>query len=235
MPANVRVERYIPQTVLLPHCSVVVSHAGSGTLLASLSSGLPQLCLPGGGPVHQRPTGRRISLLPDEVDAASVAAAVERLLVEPSFSQGAKAVGREIARMPGPGEVVGVLEDAAAGLSVDGRPGLGDVGLTSDGRHLYALDADAGVIFGWAVGAGGHARSAQAPGRPPADGGGPRGRLTRARPPGPPPVSTATIDPVRRDEILEVLEVRPLTVADVEADREEPAPETDLRAEPARA
>jgi 6-phosphogluconolactonase (cycloisomerase 2 family) len=47
------------------------------------------------------------------------------------------------------------LEDAAAGLSVDGRPGLRDVALTSDGRYLYALDADAGVIFGWAVGAGG--------------------------------------------------------------------------------
>jgi hypothetical protein len=48
-------------------------------------------------------------------------------------------------------------------------------------------------------------------------------------------VSTATIDPVRRDEIVEVLEVRPLTVADVEDDREEPAPETAPRAQPARA
>jgi 6-phosphogluconolactonase len=47
------------------------------------------------------------------------------------------------------------LEDATAGISVDGRPGLRDEGLTGDGRHIYAVDADAGSIFGWAVGAGG--------------------------------------------------------------------------------
>ncbi len=44
------------------------------------------------------------------------------------------------------------LDDATAGLSVDGRPGLRDEGLTADGRHLYALDADTGTTFGWAVG-----------------------------------------------------------------------------------
>lgn len=47
------------------------------------------------------------------------------------------------------------LEKAAAGMSVDGRPGLRDEGLTADGRFLYALDADAGRIFGWALGEGG--------------------------------------------------------------------------------
>jgi 6-phosphogluconolactonase len=47
------------------------------------------------------------------------------------------------------------LDDAAAGLSVDGRPGLRDEGLSADGRYLYAIDADTGSIFGWAVGEGG--------------------------------------------------------------------------------
>lgn len=47
------------------------------------------------------------------------------------------------------------LDDAAAGLTVDGRPGLRDEALTAGGDYLYALDADAGSIFGWAVGAGG--------------------------------------------------------------------------------
>jgi 6-phosphogluconolactonase len=46
------------------------------------------------------------------------------------------------------------LEDATAGISVDGRPGLRDEALTQDG-YLYAIDADAGAIFGWAVGADG--------------------------------------------------------------------------------
>lgn len=43
------------------------------------------------------------------------------------------------------------LVEAAAGVSVDGRPGLRDEGLSVDGRYLYAIDADSGSIFGWAV------------------------------------------------------------------------------------
>jgi 6-phosphogluconolactonase len=43
------------------------------------------------------------------------------------------------------------LEDAKAGVSVEGRPGLRDEALSSDGAFLYAIDADAGRIFGWAV------------------------------------------------------------------------------------
>ena len=44
------------------------------------------------------------------------------------------------------------LEDVTAGLTEDGRPGLRDEDLTRDGRFLYAIDADAGRIYGWAVG-----------------------------------------------------------------------------------
>ena len=43
------------------------------------------------------------------------------------------------------------LEDAVAAVSVEGRQGLRDEALTPDDRSLYALDADAGTIFGWAV------------------------------------------------------------------------------------
>jgi 6-phosphogluconolactonase len=47
------------------------------------------------------------------------------------------------------------LEDAVAGITVEGRPGLRDEDLTADGRYLYAIDADSGHIFGWVVGDGG--------------------------------------------------------------------------------
>jgi 6-phosphogluconolactonase (cycloisomerase 2 family) len=43
------------------------------------------------------------------------------------------------------------LEDAAAGTSVEGQPGLRDEDLSRDGRFLYAIDADAHRIFGWSV------------------------------------------------------------------------------------
>ena len=48
------------------------------------------------------------------------------------------------------------LEDAVAGLTTDGQPGLRDEDLSDDGAFLYAIDADQGRIVGWSVGADGH-------------------------------------------------------------------------------
>jgi 6-phosphogluconolactonase len=50
------------------------------------------------------------------------------------------------------------LEDAAAGVAVDGQTGLRDEGLSGDGRFLYAVDADSQRVFGWAVQGGGELR-----------------------------------------------------------------------------
>jgi 6-phosphogluconolactonase len=47
------------------------------------------------------------------------------------------------------------LEDATAGISVEGMPGLRDEALSGDGRFLYAIDADGGRIYGWSVDADG--------------------------------------------------------------------------------
>jgi 6-phosphogluconolactonase (cycloisomerase 2 family) len=47
------------------------------------------------------------------------------------------------------------LEDATAGIAVEGEPGLRDLDLSSDGRFLYAIDADGGRIYGWSVDAEG--------------------------------------------------------------------------------
>ena len=47
------------------------------------------------------------------------------------------------------------LEDATAGIAVEGMPGLRDEDLSSDGRFLYAIDADGRRIYGWSVAAEG--------------------------------------------------------------------------------
>jgi 6-phosphogluconolactonase len=44
------------------------------------------------------------------------------------------------------------LEDATAGISVEGKPGLRDEDLSGDGRFLYVIDADDSRIYGWSVG-----------------------------------------------------------------------------------
>jgi len=43
------------------------------------------------------------------------------------------------------------LQDATAGLAVDGSAGLRDAALSGDGRFLYAIDADTQQIYGWSL------------------------------------------------------------------------------------
>jgi UDP:flavonoid glycosyltransferase YjiC (YdhE family) len=114
-PAHVQVERYVPQTRVLPHCAVVVSHAGSGTFLATLAQGVPQLCLPQAADQFMnaaacRRAGAGLVLQPDEVTASAIDGALTRLLAEESFREAADRVRAEIAVMPGPDDVVAVLE-----------------------------------------------------------------------------------------------------------------------------
>jgi UDP:flavonoid glycosyltransferase YjiC (YdhE family) len=46
MGMHVSAHRFLDQTALLPHCDLVVSHGGAGTLLGAAAHGVPQLILP---------------------------------------------------------------------------------------------------------------------------------------------------------------------------------------------
>ena len=114
-PDNVVVERYIPQTQLLPACAVVASHAGSGTALAALTRAIPQLCLPQAADQFLNAaaiarSGAGITLAPADVNAAAVSEAVRRLLDDASFRDRAGLIAADIAAMPAPDEVAAVLE-----------------------------------------------------------------------------------------------------------------------------
>jgi UDP:flavonoid glycosyltransferase YjiC (YdhE family) len=114
-PPNVRIERYIAQTLVLPLCEVVISHGGSGTMLQTLALGLPQLCLPRAADQFLNAAavtraGAGLALVPAEAGGQAIAAAAIRLLDEPSFRECAMRQGQEIALMPGPQDVVAVLE-----------------------------------------------------------------------------------------------------------------------------
>jgi UDP:flavonoid glycosyltransferase YjiC (YdhE family) len=114
-PAHVSVERYVPQTLVLPHCDLVVSHAGSGTVLATLALGLPQVCLPQGADQFLNAAavasaGAGISFMPGEGDADAVRDAIARVLDDASFRDASGRVRSAIASMPSPEEVAAGLE-----------------------------------------------------------------------------------------------------------------------------
>lgn len=113
---GVVVERYIPQTLLFEHCDAVVSHAGSGTFLGSLSRSLPQVCVPQAADQFRNAArcsraGAGITLVGDPANNEPLGAAVARVLEDPSFRLAAELVGDEIAAMPTPEVVANALED----------------------------------------------------------------------------------------------------------------------------
>ncbi|MDP8922525.1 MAG: glycosyltransferase [Chloroflexota bacterium] len=119
-PPNVRIERYIPQTLLFSRCAVVICHGGSGTVMAALAHGLPLVLVPIGA--DQPQNARRCADLElarvldeDTLDPAVARAAVLQVLGTPSYRQHAEQLRAEIDALPGPEQAVTLLERLASG------------------------------------------------------------------------------------------------------------------------
>ena len=118
-PDNVAVAEFVPQALILPYASAVVSHSGSGTMLGALAAGLPQVCLPRGADQFAnadriRAVGAGIRLLPDELSPASLRTALRAVLYDDVYVQSAQALQAEIAAMPSPAEVLAELVELTA-------------------------------------------------------------------------------------------------------------------------
>jgi UDP:flavonoid glycosyltransferase YjiC (YdhE family) len=103
VPANVHVEEWVPQNDVLAHAAAVVCHGGSGTVRGSLAAGVPMVVVPLGA--DQPHNARRVASVGAGIDltapdAATVRAAVERLLAEATFGHAARRVAAEIAALP---------------------------------------------------------------------------------------------------------------------------------------
>jgi UDP:flavonoid glycosyltransferase YjiC (YdhE family) len=116
LPEHVRVERFVPQAAVLEHVDLAVHHGGSGTTLASLARGLPQLVLPQALPdqavnaANVHAAGAGLMLSPDEVTADAVAERTRTLLADRCYAEQAGRIQREIAAMPSPADAVYLLQ-----------------------------------------------------------------------------------------------------------------------------
>ncbi|RAS61741.1 MGT family glycosyltransferase [Lentzea atacamensis] len=115
LPPNVTVHPWLPQTEVIRQADVVVHHGGSGTMLAALAEGVPQVVLPQGADqfgnaaaVVEAGAGVR----PDAVSAEAVAECAQRLLMDGEHRKAAGQMAKEIRHMPSPQEVA----DSLAGV-----------------------------------------------------------------------------------------------------------------------
>ena len=114
---GVLVVRSAPHAAVLPHASVVVSHGGHGTVMKSLAAGVPVVCLPLGrdqpdNAARLVATGAGMRLKPTAGPGA-IAAAVRRVLADPSYGSAAGALGRSIGAQAASGAALDELEEVA--------------------------------------------------------------------------------------------------------------------------
>jgi UDP:flavonoid glycosyltransferase YjiC (YdhE family) len=109
-PANVQILDYVSLTEILPTCCAVVSHGGSGTMLAALGHGVPLLLVPQGADQFLNADAVVAADAGIAADAEDdLAGHLQRLLTEPRHRAAAWRVAAEIAAMPAAVEVAGDL------------------------------------------------------------------------------------------------------------------------------
>ena len=117
-PAHVRVERSVPLADVLPRCAAVVTHGGSGTVVAALAAGVPCVVLPLGADQPwnaDRVAALGAGLVLDATTATptQVRAALTEVLTVPAFRRAAEALQAEVAALPGGERAADELERLA--------------------------------------------------------------------------------------------------------------------------
>ena len=102
LPANVRLERFIPHDILLPKVDVMVTNGGYGGVQQALANGVPLVVA---GDSEDKPevaarvqwSGTGVNLHTGRPSPARIRRAVRRVLAHPSYRGRAQVLGAEIA------------------------------------------------------------------------------------------------------------------------------------------
>jgi UDP:flavonoid glycosyltransferase YjiC (YdhE family) len=118
-PGHVRIEHFVPQAEVLLETDLVVSHGGSGSLMATLAHGIPSVLLPlGADQPHNARRAEELGLA-RTLDAATVtpeaiAQAANDVLADQTAADRARTMAAEIDALPDGGATVSALEALGA-------------------------------------------------------------------------------------------------------------------------
>ena len=138
-PANVHVERWVPQAEVFGHASAVVCHGGSGTTLGALAAGLPLVVVPlfADQPDNARrvaATGAGVAVEPGDeaprepirstIDTSTLRRAIQAVLADPMYRDAARRLADEMRALPPTDAALPALAetDTATGPAPDATP-----------------------------------------------------------------------------------------------------------------
>jgi UDP:flavonoid glycosyltransferase YjiC (YdhE family) len=117
-PPNVHIERFIPQSELLPHCDIVVHQGGFSTVTGALNAGLPMVVMPifADQPYNAEccaALGVGMVIGPDNRTPEVIRTAVLEVFAAQSYRHNAQELRDEMMALPGPEDAVKLLERLA--------------------------------------------------------------------------------------------------------------------------
>ena len=118
-PPNVRIEGYIPHSLLLPHCDAVITHGGFSSVMACIEQGLPMVALPLAGGDQPGNAARSAALGvarvigPDQRTPPAIREAVLDVLQDPSYRQNAQRLKQGLQSLPALEQAVDLLQQLA--------------------------------------------------------------------------------------------------------------------------
>lgn len=109
-PPDVAVHRFVPQQLLLPRCSAVITHGGAGSVLGALSFGLPLVVVPQSADQFYNASlisaaGAGEWIAPADLSVDAVRSALRRILDQPTYRDAALRIKGEFDAMPQPADV----------------------------------------------------------------------------------------------------------------------------------
>jgi UDP:flavonoid glycosyltransferase YjiC (YdhE family) len=112
---GVHVHRFVEQAALLPHCDVVVSHGGAGTLLGAAAHGVRHLVLPQAADHFRNARALEsvnagCAIDPERQTVDAVASSLSAMLEDPALHAGARSLAEDMARLPDAAAAAAKLE-----------------------------------------------------------------------------------------------------------------------------
>jgi UDP:flavonoid glycosyltransferase YjiC (YdhE family) len=119
LPSSALALPYAPFSQILPRCTASVHHGGLGTLSRSLRAGVPMVCVPHlhdqfDNAARSRRLGASLTVDRRHADPRQLAAAIRRVLNEPTFREAARRLSASLATEDGGSGGAQVLQVLAA-------------------------------------------------------------------------------------------------------------------------
>jgi MGT family glycosyltransferase len=118
-PSNVRIEKYIPHTLLLPYCDLVITHGGFSSVMSCIDQGLPMVAIPLAGGDQPGNSARAAALGVARVIGANerkpalIRKAVLDILDDPSYRNNARRLKQDLQSLPPVEHAVALLQRLA--------------------------------------------------------------------------------------------------------------------------